>query len=98
MNSSEYSLASITQSCDPAPSQMVENDCHAISEQEWKLVMQRFYRVPGSQGDGSGLGMSIVQRICELHGAQLRVGKRASGDGFSVSVVFRRTESPRDSA
>ena len=88
----------ITMTCDPAPSLMVENDCHAISEQEWKLVTQRFYRVPGSQGDGSGLGMSIVQRICELHGAQLRVGKRASGDGFSVSVVFRRTESSFDPA
>ena len=49
---------------------------------------QRFYRVPGSEGDGSGLGMSIVQRICELHGAQLTVGRRAEGDGFAAQVEF----------
>jgi signal transduction histidine kinase len=67
---------------------LVENDCADISHQEWALITQRFYRVPGSQGDGSGLGMSIAQRICELHGAALTVGKRASGDGFSVRVVF----------
>lgn len=80
----------IVLAADPVARLLIENQCHEISEQDWKLVTQRFYRVPGSHGDGSGLGMSIAQRICELHGAELHVGKRASGDGFSVSVVFPR--------
>ncbi len=67
---------------------LIENQCQDISDQQWQLITQRFYRVPGSHGDGSGLGMSIVQRICELHGAQLSVGRRATGDGFSARVRF----------
>lgn len=67
---------------------LIENSCRDISDQEWSLITQRFYRVPGSQGDGSGLGMSIAQRICELHGATFTVGRRATGDGFSALVVF----------
>jgi len=67
---------------------LIENQCQDISDQQWHLITQRFYRVPGSQGDGSGLGMSIVQRICELHGAQLTVGRRETGDGFSARVRF----------
>jgi signal transduction histidine kinase len=66
----------------------IENQCQDISDQQWQLITQRFYRVPGSHGDGSGLGMSIVQRICELHSAQLSVGRRATGDGFSARVRF----------
>jgi signal transduction histidine kinase len=66
----------------------IENECEEISAREWDLITQRFYRVPGSQGTGSGLGMSIAQRICELHGAAFAIGKRASGDGFSVSIQF----------
>jgi signal transduction histidine kinase len=66
----------------------IENDCQDISAQEWQLITQRFYRVPGSQGDGSGLGMSIAQRICELHGAVLTVGPRAAGNGFCARVAF----------
>jgi signal transduction histidine kinase len=67
---------------------LVENQCQPISDQEWHLITQRFYRVPGSLGNGSGLGMSIAQRICELHGADFAVGRRASGEGFSVSIEF----------
>lgn len=66
----------------------IENQCPPISDQEWQLITQRFYRVPGSQGNGSGLGMSIAQRICELHGATLAVGKRVTGEGFSVGIEF----------
>tara|TARA_R110000823_G_scaffold119998_3_gene244255 strand:- start:14864 stop:16246 length:1383 start_codon:yes stop_codon:yes gene_type:complete len=77
-------------SVDSVVSLHIENQCREISEQEWQLITQRFYRVPGSQGDGSGLGMSIAQRICELHGAAFSVGKRDDGGGFRASVVFPR--------
>jgi len=84
----ENSLVTVTLEAGATNRLRIENPCRAISDPEWRLITQRFYRVPGSQGDGSGLGMSIVQRICELHGAALAVGRRASGDGFSVSIDF----------
>lgn len=88
IHASEGSSVHIGLTDGSAPELLVENDCRDISANEWRLITQRFYRVPGSQGDGSGLGMSIAQRICELHGAVLSVGRRVTGDGFSARVTF----------
>lgn len=41
---------------------------------ERELVFERFYRVLGTQVDGSGLGLSIVREIAEQHGATISVG------------------------
>jgi signal transduction histidine kinase len=94
IHASEGSAVKIGLTDGSAPELLIENDCREISEHEWRLITQRFYRVPGSQGDGSGLGMSIAQRICELHGAELSVGRRATGDGFSARVTFRANQEP----
>ena len=86
----EQSVVEVTLASGETASLRIENQCRTITDPEWRLITQRFYRVPGSQGDGSGLGMSIIQRICELHGATFTVGRRASGDGFSVCIEFPR--------
>ncbi len=51
-------------------------------------VLERFYRIDGVSGEGSGLGLSIVQRIVELHGATLRLEPGQGGQGLCVEVVF----------
>jgi signal transduction histidine kinase len=51
-------------------------------------IFERFYRVSGSQDYGSGLGLSIVQRIAELHGAQVEVGDGADGKGLTIVLRF----------
>lgn len=48
-------------------------------------LCERFYRVNPQQGDGVGLGMAIVRRIAELHGADLDVHNRPHG-GLEVSL------------
>lgn len=48
-------------------------------------LCERFYRVNPQQGDGVGLGMAIVRRIAELHGADLDVHNRPHG-GLEVSI------------
>jgi len=58
-----------------------------IPPQDYAKVMQRFYRRPGSQQPGSGLGLSIVQRIAELHGAKVELGASAFS-GLEVKVIF----------
>ncbi|KAA0890006.1 ATP-binding protein [Pusillimonas sp. ANT_WB101] len=60
-----------------------------IPEQERKQVASRFYRVLGSGEDGSGLGLSIVDRIAELHGASLTFNDGAVGKGLIAAVQFR---------
>ena len=53
---------------------------------------ERFHRVPGQAEAGSGLGISIVQRIAALHGLELRYRPRADGSG--VVAELRRLSVP----
>ena len=50
-------------------------------------LCERFFRVNPQQGDGVGLGMAIVSRIAQLHGAELDIHNRPEG-GLEVSVFL----------
>lgn len=54
-------------------------------------VFARFHREPGIQSEGLGLGLSIVQRAVELHGASVTLAEPLSGSGLQVRVVFPLT-------
>ncbi len=54
-------------------------------------VFARFHREPGVQSDGVGLGLSIVQRAAELHGASITLSDPPSGHGLQVRVLFSPT-------
>ena len=64
-----------------------------IPADERDKVGQRFYRVLGSEEFGSGLGLSIVKRIAELHAASVSLGEGEQGKGLSVTVKFERWSS-----
>ncbi len=64
------------------------NDCDPLSADEFRQVTQRFYRVPGSAGLGAGLGLSIVTRIADQHGAKFSAVPGADGRGFCARVNF----------
>ena len=59
-----------------------------VPPQERAKLGQRFYRMLGSGEEGSGLGLSIVRRIAELHGARVSFDDGLSGRGLRVSVAF----------
>ncbi|MCK9238687.1 MAG: ATP-binding protein [Thiopseudomonas sp.] len=60
-----------------------------IATAELQRITSRFYRVLGSGEDGSGLGLSIVERIAKLHAAQLSFDTPAHGTGLVVRVRFK---------
>jgi two-component system sensor histidine kinase QseC len=62
-----------------------------IPEAEREQVLQRFYRISGTGQDGSGLGLSIVRRIAELHGARLVLSDSETGSGLLASVIWPTT-------
>ncbi len=67
----------------------VSDNGPGIPEQERERVMERFYRPSGTQASGSGLGLSIVKRIAEIHTAALRIASPDDGTGLRVEVTFK---------
>jgi two-component system sensor histidine kinase TctE len=75
----------------------VEDNGPGIAPHERELVFERFYRVAGVSGDGSGLGLPIVREIAEMHEAEVRIdagltwpSERGQGLGNRVTIAFRK--------
>ena len=60
-----------------------------VPQAERALMVRRFWRARRDQ-DGAGLGLSIVSRIAELHGAKLGISDR-DGGGAVFSLSFETT-------
>jgi two-component system sensor histidine kinase QseC len=73
-----------------APVLAVTDEGPGIPVPDRAKVGQRFYRILGTEESGSGLGLSIVYRIAELHGAAVSLTDGPGGRGLCVRVVFRR--------
>lgn len=59
-----------------------------IPEADRQRVFERFYRRLGNQASGSGLGLSIVNQIANLHNATVTLHTPATGIGLEVRVHF----------
>jgi len=63
----------------------VEDNGPGVSPEYLKRIGERFFRPPGQEKTGSGLGLSIVQRIATLHGMTTHFSDGENG-GFRVEV------------
>jgi two-component system sensor histidine kinase TctE len=61
-----------------------------IPEPQRAAVFQPFFRL-SSAVDGAGLGLTIVRRIAQLHGASVHLEAGEAGTGLVVSVAFPAT-------
>ncbi|MBT9550471.1 MAG: sensor histidine kinase N-terminal domain-containing protein [Hydrogenophaga sp.] len=68
-----------------------------ISAADRERVMERFVRLSPGDGKGSGLGLSIVREIAELHGARLELDDTPGG-GLTVRVRLPLTGIPPPAA
>jgi two-component system sensor histidine kinase TctE len=66
----------------------VEDDGPGIPAAERGQVLERFYRITGTAGTGSGLGLSIVREIALAHGAEIAISSGAHGRGCKVELTF----------
>lgn len=58
-----------------------------IPEHQRQVVFAPFHRL-ASGVDGAGLGLTIVQRIAQLHGAEVRLETGDKGTGLRACVAF----------
>ena len=57
----------------------VEDSGSGIAEDQHELIFQPFFRGPQARGEGLGLGLSLVKRICTHQGWRITVENRPSG-------------------
>lgn len=66
----------------------VIDDGPGIPAERRASVFTRFHREAGGRGDGFGLGLSIVQRAAQLHGATIELLDPPHGSGLRVHVAI----------
>lgn len=66
----------------------VEDSGIGITPEQATLVFERFYRVDDNAGEGSGLGLSIVQEIASQHQARASLQPNPRERGTLAQVAF----------
>ena len=64
----------------------VDDSGPGLSPAQCERLGERFFRVPGTEAAGSGLGGSIVRRVAQALGADVQVGRSSALGGLSVTV------------
>lgn len=66
----------------------VEDNGIGIPIEQRDNVVERFYRIEGSPGNGCGLGLSIVTEIARQHQARLIIATPPDGRGTRMVIMF----------
>ena len=70
----------------------VMDDGPGIPLAEREKIFERFYRVPGTVEQGSGIGLALVWRIAKQHQATVSVSSGIGGMGVAFRVRFATTD------
>jgi two-component system sensor histidine kinase QseC len=65
---------------------IIEDSGPGIPDDQISSLFQRFKRGNNTKTEGSGLGLSIVKRIVELHQASITLSNRAKESGLKASI------------
>ena len=91
-SAADRQLRPLLQDCRRLLSERGEDNGPGIAAAEREHVFQPFYRVLGSNVEGTGLGLPIVREIAEQHGASVslseaRPGQQPPGARFVVRFM-----------
>lgn len=75
----------------------VRDNGPGIPEEALPHLFERFYRVPGTEASGTGLGLALVDEVAKLHGATVAVRSTVDeGTTFSIRFPAARGEDEDD--
>ena len=66
----------------------VDDNGPGIPVSERDRVFERFYRMPGTAGEGCGLGLAIVREIADRFRAKIEVSSPPAERGLRIRVLF----------
>ena len=70
---------------------MISDTGTGMDSNELGHVFERFYQVESTRDTGTGIGLSLVKELVELHGGQIGVDSQINvGTSFKISLPFRR--------
>lgn len=72
----------------------VEDTGPGIEPERRESMFQRFRRGAGTTAEGSGLGLSLVTRVAQLHRARVKLAAAAGGTGLRVEIAFPPVPAP----
>ncbi|WP_027796006.1 ATP-binding protein [Paraburkholderia acidipaludis] len=87
-------IAVSTYDCGTTQCLAVRDDGPGVARGECARLTDRFFRGTATQSPGSGLGLSIVERITRYFGGTLRFEPGLSERGLAVVVAFPALDSP----
>jgi signal transduction histidine kinase len=73
---------------EPAVKFSISDDGPGVPAGERDRIFERFFRGAGQCERGSGIGLSLVARIAEMHGASIEVGPGIDGEGLGIAISF----------
>jgi len=79
---------------DGSPRLIVQDSGPGITPADRSRVLDRFYRVVGSEVSGSGLGLAIVKTIADGHQAQVTLDQSEQLGGLRVTLQFPKAVLP----
>ncbi|MGZ8191683.1 MAG: sensor histidine kinase [Methylococcaceae bacterium] len=91
----EHGNIAVELHCQPKPRLTICDDGPGIPDSEMPRVFERFYRIPGSPGNGCGLGLSIVKDITELHNAHFKLSRANEKGGLCIELTFNKLSDTR---
>ena len=65
---------------------VVEDNGPGILEEDRERVMERFYRAENHKETGCGIGLSIVDRVVQMHQGNLQLAHADSGQGLKIII------------
>jgi two-component system sensor histidine kinase QseC len=66
----------------------IADDGPGVAQADRERLGARFQRFSPLSTEGVGLGLSIVRRIAELHGAEITFGSGLDGNGLGITLRF----------